>query len=277
MSETATGSLAELEALARGREKIVSELRKVIVGQDQVVDELLIALFCRGHCLLVGVPGLAKTLLISHAGASARPQLQPHPVHAGPDAVATSPAPRSSRTTRPPAAASSGSSTARSSPTSCWPTRSTAPRPRPRPRCWRPCRSSRSPPAARRIALPEPVLRARHPEPDRAGRAPIRCPRPSSTASCSTCIVGYPERRGRGRDRPEHHDARTRPSSPACSRRRRDPAAARSSCAACPWPTTSSTTRCGWPAPRDRGTREAAGLRSATTCRWGAGPRAAST
>jgi len=42
-----------------------SEIAKVIVGQDQVIDELLIALFAGGHCLLVGVPGLAKTLLIS--------------------------------------------------------------------------------------------------------------------------------------------------------------------------------------------------------------------
>src|SRR5438270_3798510 len=42
-----------------------SEISKVIVGQDQVVDELLIAIVSRGHCLLVGVPGLAKTLLVS--------------------------------------------------------------------------------------------------------------------------------------------------------------------------------------------------------------------
>jgi MoxR-like ATPase len=41
------------------------ELAKVIVGQDAVIEELLIALFCRGHALLVGVPGLAKTLLVS--------------------------------------------------------------------------------------------------------------------------------------------------------------------------------------------------------------------
>ena len=38
---------------------------KVIVGQDEVIDQLLIALFSRGHCLLEGVPGLAKTLMIS--------------------------------------------------------------------------------------------------------------------------------------------------------------------------------------------------------------------
>ena len=47
-----------------GRERILRELRKVIVGQDDVVDQVLIALFTGGHCLLTGVPGLAKTLLI---------------------------------------------------------------------------------------------------------------------------------------------------------------------------------------------------------------------
>ena len=47
-----------------GRGRILRELRKVIVGQDEVVDQVLIALFTGGHCLLTGVPGLAKTLLI---------------------------------------------------------------------------------------------------------------------------------------------------------------------------------------------------------------------
>ncbi|MBA2353877.1 MAG: AAA family ATPase [Acidobacteria bacterium] len=47
-----------------GRERILAELRKVIVGQDDVVDQVLIALFTGGHCLLTGVPGLAKTLLV---------------------------------------------------------------------------------------------------------------------------------------------------------------------------------------------------------------------
>jgi len=44
---------------------LTREIGKVIIGQNRVIDELLIALFSRGHCLLVGVPGLAKTLLIS--------------------------------------------------------------------------------------------------------------------------------------------------------------------------------------------------------------------
>ena len=43
---------------------ITQQLARVIVGQQQVIEELLVAMFARGHCLLVGVPGLAKTLLI---------------------------------------------------------------------------------------------------------------------------------------------------------------------------------------------------------------------
>ena len=54
-----------VEEVARQRQAILGEIKKVIVGQDQVIEELLIALLARGHCLLVGVPGLAKTLLIS--------------------------------------------------------------------------------------------------------------------------------------------------------------------------------------------------------------------
>ncbi len=54
-----------LDELKRARTAILAELRKVIVGHDEVVDQLLTALFANGHCLLVGVPGLAKTLLVS--------------------------------------------------------------------------------------------------------------------------------------------------------------------------------------------------------------------
>jgi MoxR-like ATPase len=52
------------ENVAEGRERILDELRKVIVGQDEVVEQVLIALFTGGHCLITGVPGLAKTLII---------------------------------------------------------------------------------------------------------------------------------------------------------------------------------------------------------------------
>jgi len=57
--------LRAVEALARARSAIVEQIEKRVVGQREVVEHLLIALFSRGHCLFVGVPGLAKTLLIS--------------------------------------------------------------------------------------------------------------------------------------------------------------------------------------------------------------------
>lgn len=56
--------LEHIQRLAARMNSVRSEIRKVIVGQNEIVDQLLISLFARGHCLLVGVPGLAKTLLI---------------------------------------------------------------------------------------------------------------------------------------------------------------------------------------------------------------------
>ena len=57
--------IQNLEQLQKARHEILTQLNNVIVGQQTVIDNLLIALFAQGHCLLVGVPGLAKTLLIS--------------------------------------------------------------------------------------------------------------------------------------------------------------------------------------------------------------------
>jgi MoxR-like ATPase len=54
-----------LDRLCGAQKRIKNELAKVIVGQDSILDNLVITLLCRGHCLLVGVPGLAKTLMIS--------------------------------------------------------------------------------------------------------------------------------------------------------------------------------------------------------------------
>jgi MoxR-like ATPase len=56
---------AAIRKLGGAREKIIEQLSRVIVGQNHVIEELLISLFSRGHCLLEGVPGLAKTLMIS--------------------------------------------------------------------------------------------------------------------------------------------------------------------------------------------------------------------
>jgi MoxR-like ATPase len=68
MSDSATTSsddLHALETLKTAYDSIRRELGKVIVGQDQVIEQLLIAIFAQGHCLLEGVPGLAKTLMVS--------------------------------------------------------------------------------------------------------------------------------------------------------------------------------------------------------------------
>src|SRR5690606_6978197 len=54
-----------LEKFKRHRELMTEELHKVIVGQDAVIEQILSAIFTGGHCLLVGVPGLAKTLVVS--------------------------------------------------------------------------------------------------------------------------------------------------------------------------------------------------------------------
>ena len=54
-----------LQQFAQSRQEMMEQLRKVIVGQSDVIEQILAAVFTRGHCLLIGVPGLAKTLLVS--------------------------------------------------------------------------------------------------------------------------------------------------------------------------------------------------------------------
>ena len=54
-----------VDGLVKKYDQLKSEIAKVIVGQDEVVKNLLISIFCKGHCLLVGVPGLAKTLMVN--------------------------------------------------------------------------------------------------------------------------------------------------------------------------------------------------------------------
>ena len=69
------------------REGILKQVRQVIVGQQDVLEQMLIALFVGGHCLVTGMPGTAKTLMVRTHGRRAGPALPPHPVHARPDAV----------------------------------------------------------------------------------------------------------------------------------------------------------------------------------------------
>ncbi len=97
--ETRAASVSDTEAIEfckNSYARIQYELSKVIVGQTDVVQEILIAIFTRSHALLVGVPGLAKTLLISTLAETL--QMSFRRIQFTPD----SPAPRSStRTPRP--------------------------------------------------------------------------------------------------------------------------------------------------------------------------------
>jgi MoxR-like ATPase len=61
----AASDVQMLESLRAAHKQLRSEIGKIIIGQEAVLDQLLMAIFCRGHALLVGVPGLAKTLMVS--------------------------------------------------------------------------------------------------------------------------------------------------------------------------------------------------------------------
>ena len=142
MSTVKPRSLGDvLQEFSQHRRLMQEELQKVIVGQDDVIEQIFAAIFTRGHCLLVGVPGLAKTLMVSTLAKildihfkriQFTPDLMPS------DITGTN---VWKRTTA--GGAISASSRGRSSPPFCWPTKSTARRPRPRPPCCRRCRSAK--------------------------------------------------------------------------------------------------------------------------------------
>src|SRR5690242_9430075 len=65
MNAAVESDVQMLESLRKAHQQMRKEVGKIIVGQEKVLDQLLMAIFCRGHALLVGVPGLAKTLMVS--------------------------------------------------------------------------------------------------------------------------------------------------------------------------------------------------------------------
>ena len=135
---------------------IEGALGKFIVGQRDVVQSLLVGVLAGGHVLLEGVPGLGKTLLVRTLADVLAPEVLAHPVHARPHAGRHPRHQRHRRGRR--AARASSSSAARSSPTSCSPTRSTAPRRRRSRRCSRRCRSSTVTVAKTTHQLPQPFF-----------------------------------------------------------------------------------------------------------------------
>jgi energy-coupling factor transporter ATP-binding protein EcfA2 len=137
-SEAANPSVAKLN-------QVRNEIGKVIVGQQSVVDGVLICLLASGHVLLEGVPGLGKTTLLRtlsralslrYSRIQFTPDLMPADI-VGSMIMETDDHGHKVLRFQP----------ARSSPISCWPTRSTAPRRRRSPRCSKPCRSAPSPAA----------------------------------------------------------------------------------------------------------------------------------
>ena len=234
----------DAQARARAHRR---ELRKVIVGQDEVVDQLLTALFANGHVLLVGVPGLAKTLLISSLARvldlkfnriQFTPDLMPSditgtdvieedqatgqarvPLHPGPGVREH----RARRRDQPHAAQDAGGAAPGDAGEG----------------------GHRRRPDLQAGAA---VLRARHAEPDRAG-GHLSAARGAARPLHVQRLRRLPDRRTRRRGSSPPRPPPTRPSSSACSA---PPTS--SSCrgwsAACRWPTTWCATRCGWRARR---------------------------
>ena len=214
--ETATSDLKAVEALKNARDRGSSpSCARSSSGRTQVIDQLLTALFANGHVLLVGVPGLAKTLLISSLARvldlkfnriQFTPDLMPSDitgtdVHRGGPATGRRAVPlhpragvrqhRAGRRDQPHAAQDAGGAARRR------------------------CRRSRSRPAARRSHAARCRSSCSRRRTRSSRRAPTRCPRRSSTASCSTCSSTTPRRPRRRRSSPPRRRP-TRRSSSAC-------------------------------------------------------------
>ena len=249
-------------------ERALFEIKRVIVGQDRLVERMLVAPAGRGHCLLEGVPGVAKTLAVETLATRGRRHVRPPAVH---------PRPGARRHRRHPhlpgrPGRASTSSSARCSPTSCSPTRSTARRPRCSRRCSRSWPSGRSRSAATTLPAARPVPRARHPEPDRVrGRLPAARgaarPLPDEGRSSTT----RPPRRS-ARSSTGWASSRRSPSTvlgPDDLRRLQQHGRRRSSCT-----TRSSTTSSGSCSPPATPARARHGRTSPRWVSYGASPRA---
>ncbi len=132
-----SGDVELLERLAGARRDVLEQVGQRIVGQREVLDGILTAIFSGGHALLVGVPGLAKTMMVQTVAESLdlafnriqfTPDLMPSDI-TGTEIIEEDLA--------------TGKRACRCLRTSCWPTRSIARRPRPRRLCSRRCRSIR--------------------------------------------------------------------------------------------------------------------------------------
>ena len=196
------------------------EVSRVIVGNDDNIVGVMTCLLAGGHVLLEGVPGLGKTMLVRTLAEALRPEVLAHPVHARPDAGRhhrhqhRRRGRRGRRKLRVPARPDLRQHGARR-------------RDQPRhaqdavARCSRPCRRTAVTAGGRR----HPLRASRSscwPRRTRSRwKAPTRCPRRSSTASSSSCIVGFPSRGRAARDPRSHHQQQEPHGRSACSGRAR--------------------------------------------------------
>ena len=164
--------------------QMTRELGRVIIGQNEVLKQILIALFCQGHCILEGVPGLAKTLMISsiakllslHFGRiQFTPDLMPSDI-TGTEILEEEEGTgrRRMKFVKGPIFANIvlGDEINRTPPKT-------------QAALLQAMQEYKVTVAGRRLSPGEAVPGARHAEPDRAGRNLSACPRPSSTGSCS--------------------------------------------------------------------------------------------
>ena len=156
-----------MQRARRSFDDLKAEMARIIVGHEDLIEQVFIALVCGGHCLLEGVPGLGKTLMVRSLGeilSLSFSRIQFTLISCRP----ISRAPTCLPTIRP-GERSSSSSVVPFSLILFWPTRSIALRPRLNPPCWKPCRSRRN---RWREGAPsgESVHGAGHTEPHRDGR-----------------------------------------------------------------------------------------------------------
>ena len=74
------------EMLQNSRQQIDAEISKAVIGQKEIIDQLLIALFAGGHCLITGAPGLAKTLLVNSLAQGLQAEITANPIYSRLDA-----------------------------------------------------------------------------------------------------------------------------------------------------------------------------------------------
>ena len=204
-------STSDLTWVAQGAELVARNMERVIRGKPDAVALTVIAMLAEGHVLVEDVPGVGKTSLARALAASIDAGW---PTGSSSPPTCCRPTSPARRSTTPARQRRSRSTRGRSSPTWCWPTRSTGRRRRPSRRCWRSWRSAGSPSTGWPTRCPGRSWSWPPRTPSR-WTAPTACPRRSSTGSSIRLAMGYPDAAARPRSWPP---TAPRTASPICAR-----------------------------------------------------------